>query len=62
MHKTIYIYHRFFARQPQLKALNGNKRMVTHLLVEPGGKKYEQSILGNNQLDTQLLYFTKPLL
>lgn len=29
MHKTIYIYRRFFARQSQLKVLNSNKHGVT---------------------------------
>ena len=43
MHKTIYIYRCFFARQPQLKVLNSNKRMVTHLLIELDGQVQKQS-------------------
>jgi hypothetical protein len=51
MHKTIYIYRRFFVRQPQLKMLNSNKRIMTHLLVEPEGQKCKQSIVSAVELN-----------
>jgi len=47
MHETIYICLRFFARQPQLKVLNSNKRMVKHLLIKPDVQKCRQSIVSS---------------
>ena len=35
INSIMHIYRRFCASQPQLKVLNSNKRMVTHLLIEP---------------------------
>jgi hypothetical protein len=51
MLKTIRIYRRFFARQPQLNVLNSNRRVFTRLLIEPEGHKHKQSIFSSLELN-----------